>query len=114
MLRQCEKLLRRASLGFGKLINRSTITLQRWARKGLLKARRYYTHEQYLQISNKSSIKRISIAYFRVSSQSQKSDLASQRTALEQFCTARGLSIDEWLSDIGSGLNFKRKNFIKI
>lgn len=39
---------------FGKLIGKSVSTLQRWDRKGILKAyrtprtnRRYYTHKQY-------------------------------------------------------------------
>jgi hypothetical protein len=41
---------------FGKLINRTTSTLQRWDREGRLTAhrtptnRRYYTHDQYLAV----------------------------------------------------------------
>ena len=54
------------------------------------------------------------MVYYRVSSASQKDDRKSQRPALETFCAARGLAIDEGLYDIGSGLNYKRKNFIKL
>jgi len=54
------------------------------------------------------------IVYYRVSSASQKDDMKSQKQALETFCAARGLAVDEWLYDIGSGLNYKRKNFTKL
>lgn len=49
---------------------------------------------------------RVAVAYLRVSNQAQKPDLANQKTALEQFCIAKGLTIDEWISEIGGGLNF--------
>jgi len=50
----------------------------------------------------------------RVSSANQRNDLQSQRKALEGFCTAQGLAVDEWIEDVGSGLNYKRKGFNKI
>jgi predicted site-specific integrase-resolvase len=107
---------------FGELIRRSVKTLQRWDREGIFKAkrtagdRRYYTHDQYLEHMGLSSDKQKGkkIIYFRVSSANQKADLESQRKALEQFVIANGWEIDLWLSDIGSGLNYKRKNFSKI
>ncbi|HYL43463.1 MAG TPA: MerR family transcriptional regulator, partial [Ktedonobacteraceae bacterium] len=71
---------------FGKLIGKSVNTLQKWDRKGILPAfrrptnRRYYTHEQYLQYRGLiSSEQGKVIAYARVSSPSQKKDLAIQR-----------------------------------
>ncbi len=33
---------------------------------------------------------------------------------MEAFCLGRGLSIDDWISEIGGGLNFKRKKFLAI
>lgn len=106
---------------FAKLINRTVNTLQRWDREGILKAhrtptnRRYYTYEQYLEyIGQKATEAEKNIVYFRVSSSGQKEDLQNQCKALEQFCTIRGLVVDEWLSDIGSGLNYKRKNFVSL
>lgn len=105
---------------FGALVNRTTLTLQRWDKSGKLKAfrtptnRRFYTHEQYLEIIKAPKKPRKNAAYYRVSSSNQKADLASQKLALEKFCQARGLAIDYWLSDIGSGLNYKRKNFTKL
>lgn len=54
------------------------------------------------------------MVYYRVSSPSQKSDLLSQKKALEAFCIARGIDVTQWLSDRGSGLNYKRKNFVSL
>jgi predicted site-specific integrase-resolvase len=54
------------------------------------------------------------VAYCRVSSTGQKGDLASQKAALEQFCIANGKPVALWLWDIGSGLNYERKNFVRL
>jgi predicted site-specific integrase-resolvase len=37
--------------------------------------------------------------------------MADQKAALEQFCIAWALAVDEWISEIGGGLNFKRPKF---
>jgi putative resolvase len=103
---------------FGSLIGRTTNTLQRWDRRGILKAhrtltgRRYYTHNQYLEVIGQKSSKKRLIIYCRVSSSGQKKDLISQRNAVESFCLSQGKTIDLKFEDIGSGLNYKRKNFI--
>ena len=105
---------------FGALIGRTVITLQRWDREGLLvahrnpKNRRYYTHDQYLQYLGKKPEKRQIVSYCRVSSSSQKVDLSSQKAAVEQFCIASGRVVDERFEDIGSGLNYSRKQFLKL
>ncbi|MCQ6275903.1 recombinase family protein [Bacillus sp. V3B] len=49
------------------------------------------------------------IIYARVSNQGQKDDLVNQVEFLKQFANARGIIVDEVLTDIGSGLNYKRK-----
>ncbi len=54
------------------------------------------------------------ITYCRVSSAGQKKDLISQRIAVEAFCFAAGKEIDGKFEDIGSGLNYKRKYFLKL
>jgi predicted site-specific integrase-resolvase len=105
---------------FGSLIGRTTNTLQRWDRQGILKAhrtstgRRYYTHDQYLEIiGQKSSNKRL-VVYCRVSSAGQKNDLISQRNAVESFCIAQGKAIDLKLEDIGSGLRKYKKKIVEM
>jgi predicted site-specific integrase-resolvase len=106
---------------FGKLISRSVKTLQRWDKEGTLIAyrsptnRRYYTHDQYLEyIGQKAGDDKMRVVYYRVSSAGQKDDLANQKQALEEFCISAGKSVDLWLKDIGSGLNYKRKNFVRL
>jgi putative resolvase len=106
---------------FGKLIGKSVNTLQKWDRKGILPAlrsptnRRYYTHAQYLQYRGLiSSAQGKVIAYARVSSPSQRRDLVLQKEALRAYCLEHGVKVDEWVEDIGSALNYKRKGFNQV
>jgi putative resolvase len=106
---------------FGKLIGRTTNTLQKWDRKGILHAqrsptnRRYYTHDQYLQYRGVVAQEQgLTIVYSRVSSVAQKLDLINQVTALEVYCKQHSIMVDEWMSDSGSGLNYKRKQFNRL
>jgi len=107
---------------FAEKIGRSVSTLQKWDRAGKLKARRtstnrrFYTDEDFRIVMNleTSPEDRVSYSYARVSSAGQKSDLESQKRAIQQFCQASGIPIQEHLSDIGSGLNYKRKNFVQL
>src|SRR5713226_794537 len=106
---------------FGALIGKSVLTLQKWDREGILKAhrsptnRRYYTHDQYLQYRGLVAQEQgLTIAYTRVSGVAQKPDLANQIKALETYCQQQAITVDEWMSDIGSGLNYKRKQFNRL
>jgi putative resolvase len=106
---------------FSKMIGVSVFTLQRWDRQGMFKAhrsltnRRYYTHDQYLQYRGLvSSEQGKVIAYARVSSPSQKKDLATQKEALRAYCQEHAIKVDQWVEDIGSALNYKRKGFNQI
>ncbi len=106
---------------FGKLIGKSVNTLQKWDRKGLLKAyrsltnRRYYTHEQYLRYRGFiSSEQGKTIAYARVSAPAQKRDLVMQKEALRAYCLDHAIKVDQWVEDVGSALNYKRKGFNQV
>ena len=107
---------------FAELVGRSVRTIQRWDYEGILVSqrtatnRRYYTQDQYnkvMGITPDPSRKKV-VCYTRVSGGDQKNDLESQKAALGQFVIASGIAVDEWYSDIGSGLNYKRKNFNQI
>ncbi|WP_156398713.1 MerR family transcriptional regulator, partial [Ligilactobacillus hayakitensis] len=81
-------------------------TLQIWDKKGTLKAyrtptnRRYYTEEQYLEyIGQSSSDKRKNVAYARVSTNGQKDDLKNQIDFIRQYVNAKGVILDEAISD---------------
>lgn len=54
------------------------------------------------------------VVYCHVSSVGQKDDLESQVTAMEAFCLGSGIETDEWLTEIGGGLNFKRRVFLTL
>lgn len=107
---------------FAKMVNRSVKTLQRWDNDGTLvayrnpKNRRYYTIEQYYEVSGIQPENKVgkTIIYARVSNLSQKDDLENQIDFLRQFANARGIIVDEVLTDIGSGLDYNRKNWNEI
>lgn len=105
------------------LIGVSVATLQRWDRDGTLKAyrnpkgRRYYTEAQYLNYRGLDidlNQNRRVIAYSRVSNQNQKDDLKSQNELIKQFCNSKAIHVDDYFSDIGSGLDYKRENWNKL
>ncbi|HLW01952.1 MAG TPA: IS607 family transposase [Ktedonobacterales bacterium] len=106
---------------FARLTGRGVKTLQKWDRAGILKAhrtptgRRYYTHDQYLEYRGlKATGAGKTIAYARVSTQGQKPDLQNQVAALRAYCQAQNIQVDEWVEEIGSGLNYQRKQFNRI
>ena len=108
---------------FAKRVGVAVQTIQCWDREGRLTAhrtlnnRRYYTDEDIqtvLGLPPAVDEERHTIVYCRVSSQAQKPDLTNQRHVIEQFCLARGLVVDEWIEEIGGGLNFKRTHFLRL
>lgn len=96
-------------------------TLYKYDKEGLIETirspggKRFYNVNKYLQdnnlIENKKEEKKKKrrICYARVSSHSQKPELENQKKILKQIYPDY-----EILYDIGSGINFKRKNFLKI
>jgi len=107
---------------FAKRVGVSVKTIQKWDRLGILPAkrtitnRRYYTDEELaaaLQLPRQHK-PRATIAYCRVSSQAQKPDLQNQQAALEKFCKQQAIEVDEWVLEIGGGLNFERKQFLRL
>jgi excisionase family DNA binding protein len=78
--------------------------------------RHYFSEDELLKfkgINKKSKPKGIYL-YSRVSSHNQKKDLDDQKKFLEEYASANGYKIEKHFTDIGSGLNFKRKNLLKL
>ena len=101
-----------------KRLGVSIKTLQRWDREGILVAkrtptdRRYYTEDQYLEyIGSTTKSKQKTIAYVRVSGVNQKDDLQNQITFIRNHVNTKGEILDAVIEDIGSGLNYNRKNW---
>jgi len=59
----------------------------------------------------KNNIKERVCIYSRVSNQSRKEELNYQVKRCEDFCTARGYSIDKIYKEIASGMNDNRQQF---
>ena len=107
---------------FAKLVGRSPTTLRRWEREGKIKPsrskgnQRYYTDLDLQKALNIDLVdfKGKTIVYTRVSSRGQLPELNHQVKAMEEFCLGAGLPVDEWVKEIGGGLNFKRKKFLQV
>ena len=106
---------------FGNLIGVKVKTLQKWDRQGILKAyrtptnRRYYTHQQVLDyLGEGDPTPAIDVIYGRVFSRTQQDDLKNQLDFIAEWCHREGISIGNVFSDIGSGLNFNRKDWNRL
>jgi putative resolvase len=107
---------------FAKRVGVSVKTLQKWDRIGVLPAKRTITNRRYYTDDDLATALRLprvqkerrTVAYCRVSSQAQKADLANQRHVLDEFCQQRQIQVDEWIMEIGGGLNFTRKEFLRL
>ena len=96
-----------------KLLGVTVQTLRRWEKTGQLLPHkktvggtRYYDMELLLGVSKKEVS--LTFAYARVSSHDQKNDLETQKALLAAYCSAQGWSY-EIISDLGSGMNYKKK-----
>ena len=96
----------------------SVRTLQRWDNEGKLVAyrnphnMRYYTEEQFNEYMRCSVQKqRKQMGYARVSNAGQKDDLKNQIAFIRDYANGKGVILDDVITDIGSGLNYKRKNW---
>lgn len=102
-----------------KILNVTVNTLQRWDRENIFVAkrtpktnRRYYTEEQLNDfLGKKNRISNDIVIYARVSNNSQKDDLKNQIEYLKNYANNKGYIVSEIISDIGSGLNYNRKNW---
>ena len=52
--------------------------------------------------------------YARVSSSDQKEDLRRQVQRLRDFCAAQGMTIDQEVTEIGSGMNGRRRKLLRL
>lgn len=69
--------------------------------------------QAYLGDAIKHSDKKV-IVYYRVSSNSQKNELKNQLNYIENYTTSKGIKVDEYIKDIGSGINYNNPGLNKI
>jgi excisionase family DNA binding protein len=91
-------------------------TLRIWEKEGKIKSERTEGGHRRYEISDLLKSKKgemLTICYARVSSQDQKGDLKRQELVLESYCASKGFNF-EIISDLGSGLNYKKKGLVRL
>ena len=103
-----------------KYLGVSVSTLRRWEIEGKLvpertqgQQRRYPISLLAPNLTKVSSQNRLTLAYARVSSYDQKSDLERQKQLLEMYCASKGWSF-EIVLDLGSGMNYNKKGLKRL
>jgi len=99
-----------------KLLGVSAKTLRLWEKNGKITSLKTEGgHRRYIvsDLLKSKSDKLLTIGYARVSSNDQKEDLKRQEIVLESYCASKGFEF-EIISDLGSGLNYKKKGLIRL
>lgn len=100
-----------------QLLHVTKPTLYAWEREGRISplrtegGHRRYNKTDLLNlvgVCKHKAIKKLTIAYCRVSTSSQKDDLERQIEAVSNYCIANGYQF-KVIKDIGSGINYKKK-----
>ena len=117
-----EKLLKSSEVR--EILNISNMTLYRLDRDGKLcpfkrtsKSKRYKYSDVLKYMGNNlddSKVKKIKVAYARVSSNKQKNELQNQIKYLENYASGRGIIIDKYIKDVGSGINYNNRGLNEI
>jgi len=96
-----------------KELSVSKSTLRRWEKEGKIKSIRTSGGHRRYQLDVVNPNNNLVIAYARVSTKSQQNDLKTQINLLELYCASKGYNF-KVISDIGSGLNYKKKGLLEI
>lgn len=106
---------------FSKRIGVSEQTLRNWDNSGKFVAKRtkgnhrFYTENDYNKYMGvASNSRRQSYIYARVSVRNQKDNLDDQVNFLKQYVNAKGVIVADCLIDIGSAMNYKRKQWNRL
>ncbi|MDY0976805.1 IS607 family transposase [Massilia sp. CFBP9012] len=98
----------------------STSTLRRWEASGRLTPlrteggqRRYDLAALRPEARRGAQAVRKTVAYARVSSHDQKTDLERQKRVLELYCASHGWPFD-MIADLGSGMNYRKKGLKRL
>ena len=101
-------------------------TIRNWDREGRLKphcrtpgGHRRYATDSLRALRGEAAVpidlpEGVTVAYARVSSHDQKSDLERQSDRLRRECAERGYTAVEVIEDMGSGLNFTKRGLRRL
>ena len=107
---------------FGARVGRTATQLRKLDRSGVFPARRTITGQRYYTEADVARFlgtgdeapQGLAVVYCRVSRRGQQADLRRQVAAMESYCLGAGVAVDEWLTEIGGGLDFKRPVFLAL
>jgi len=102
-----------------KLLGVTTRTIQRWDKEGRIRVVRTIGGRRRVPESEIKRIlglreERVVLGYVRAPSLTRRDDLERQRRLLVNYAKERGYGEIQILSDIGSGLNERRRGFLKL
>lgn len=101
-----------------ELLGVSVVTIRRWERSGKIKqaVRTFGNHRRFnpADCTFKHADSLITICYARVSSRDQMRDLNTQAQVLLNYCKNKNIENVTLLTDIGSGLNYKKSGLNKL
>ncbi len=101
-----------------KILQISKPTIYNYIDKGILHVKKtptniyLFNEEEVYNLAYKEYRK--NVIYARVSTKKQKEDLENQIKTLQEFTNKNGIKIDDEYKDIGSGINFDRKEFLRL
>ena len=72
------------------------------------------THSTFSMVEPDEPLEERVVLYARVSGSDQRASLDRQTARLRAFAAARGMSIEQEIAEVGSGLNPKRKQILKL
>ena len=99
------------------MLGLSVVTLRRYEKSGKLKSsfrtfglHRRYDIEDIRKLINPNKESKKTVCYARVSTHDQKKDLVTQVDKLKNYCIENNIENFEVIQDLGSGLNYKKKD----
>jgi len=98
-----------------KMLEVHKVTVNRWIRVRAVRIGKEYRipEDEVKRLLGEKSHNTV-VIYARVSSSDQKNDLDRQVEYLKEYCSARGYSVIDIITDVASGLNEKRKGLKKL
>lgn len=105
---------------FAKLVRLPPATIRRWEAEGKITSKRLPSGHRYFDDSDLRAVMgvkaehRVTVVYCRVSCKGQKPDLDRQLESMQMWAVGSGTVVDEWITEIGGGMNFKRPKFLAL
>lgn len=98
---------------YAKKLGISYRTAWNYFKQGKLNAYQTHTGTIIVRESGSSIVKKVAI-YCRVSSAENKTNLESQKNRLLNYCAAKGYKVNRTVTEIGSGVNDARKQWLSL